>query len=348
MNRTTPTRILLCADTHLGFDLPVRPRVERRRRGFDFFSNFRCILDHALALKVDLVVHGGDFFFRSRLPEPIVSRAYDMLVQFADQGIPFLIVPGNHERSRLPSSLFLEHENIHIFHTPQTKVFESASGRLAFTGFPNVRSGIASAFGARLADSNWSETDGDFRFLCFHQSVEGARVGPSDFMFRRGDDVIGMDQIPDEFDAVLCGHIHRRQILPKQRANGTEMPVVYPGSIERTSFAEQKEEKGYYLIVFENGASGDRPTLRFEFIRLPARPMVDLTIRSNIDKADMEDRLRKEISGFSPDSIVRLQAAHDLAPELRALFTGEFIRRIFPATMNVQFSGGFFGNDRER
>ena len=30
-------RVLLLADTHLGFDLPSKPRVERRRRGPDFF-----------------------------------------------------------------------------------------------------------------------------------------------------------------------------------------------------------------------------------------------------------------------------------------------------------------------
>jgi len=33
-------RILLMADTHLGFDLPFRPRIKRRRRGPDFFANF--------------------------------------------------------------------------------------------------------------------------------------------------------------------------------------------------------------------------------------------------------------------------------------------------------------------
>jgi hypothetical protein len=33
-------RILLIADTHLGFDLPFRPRINRRRKGPDFFANF--------------------------------------------------------------------------------------------------------------------------------------------------------------------------------------------------------------------------------------------------------------------------------------------------------------------
>ena len=33
-------RVLFVSDTHLGFDLPRRPRVTRRRRGPDFFANF--------------------------------------------------------------------------------------------------------------------------------------------------------------------------------------------------------------------------------------------------------------------------------------------------------------------
>jgi hypothetical protein len=33
-------RILLIADTHLGFDLPFRPRINQRRRGPDFFRQF--------------------------------------------------------------------------------------------------------------------------------------------------------------------------------------------------------------------------------------------------------------------------------------------------------------------
>jgi len=33
-------RVLFLADTHLGFDMSFRPRVERRRRGPEFFANF--------------------------------------------------------------------------------------------------------------------------------------------------------------------------------------------------------------------------------------------------------------------------------------------------------------------
>ncbi len=40
-------RILFVSDTHLGFDLPRKPRVKRRRRGPDFFENFERALEPA-------------------------------------------------------------------------------------------------------------------------------------------------------------------------------------------------------------------------------------------------------------------------------------------------------------
>jgi exonuclease SbcD len=67
--------VLLLADTHLGFDLPLRPRVERRRRGPDFFANLERALEPALRGEADLVVHGGDLLFRSRVPDRLVEMA---------------------------------------------------------------------------------------------------------------------------------------------------------------------------------------------------------------------------------------------------------------------------------
>ena len=54
-------RILLLADSHLGFDLPVRPRVERRRRGHDFLANYASALQPALDGEVDIVVHAPEY-----------------------------------------------------------------------------------------------------------------------------------------------------------------------------------------------------------------------------------------------------------------------------------------------
>ena len=60
------TRILFVSDTHLGFDLPRKPRIARRRRGPDFFDNFNRALEPARRREVDLVIHRR----RHPLPKP--------------------------------------------------------------------------------------------------------------------------------------------------------------------------------------------------------------------------------------------------------------------------------------
>ena len=53
-------RLLFLADTDLGYDLPFRPRIQRRRRGPEFFANFERALQTAVKGRVDCAVHGGD------------------------------------------------------------------------------------------------------------------------------------------------------------------------------------------------------------------------------------------------------------------------------------------------
>ncbi len=110
--------VLLLADTHLGFDDPLKPRVQRRRRGPDFFLNYQKALQPALEGKVHLVVHGGDLFTRSRVPDTLVERAMAPLITVASLGVPVFLVPGNHERSRIPLSLWGVHPNLYIFRSP--------------------------------------------------------------------------------------------------------------------------------------------------------------------------------------------------------------------------------------
>ncbi|NJD18442.1 MAG: metallophosphoesterase, partial [Gemmatimonadetes bacterium] len=104
-----PVRILFLADTHLGFDLPVAPRVRRRRRGHDFLANYLRALTPALRGEVDAVVHGGDVFHSPRVPKTLAIQAYDPLRAGAEGGIPVFAVPGNHERARLPHPRFALH-----------------------------------------------------------------------------------------------------------------------------------------------------------------------------------------------------------------------------------------------
>ena len=175
-------RVLLVADTHIGFDLPARPRVKRRHRGHDFLVNFERALEPAIHGEADVVVHGGDLFFRSKVGPGLVEQAMQPLIKVARSGIPVFIVPGNHERSRIPLHLWATHPNIQIFDEPRTFICPVAGHRLALCGFPFV-SDVRERFSGQVTATGW-HGDADASLLCVHQAVEGARVGPVDFTFR--------------------------------------------------------------------------------------------------------------------------------------------------------------------
>jgi DNA repair exonuclease SbcCD nuclease subunit len=146
--------------------------------------------------------------------------------------------------------------------------------------------------------------------LCLHQSIEGATCGPGDFTFRFGEDVVRIADLPREVAVGLSGHIHRHQVL---RPAGRP-PVIYAGSVERTSFAEAPETKGYVIMELTRTGLG-----AFEFKPLPARPMVSRTL--SFPEASVHEvcaRLAAAVESTPPDAVVQLRVRGAIPPALTA------------------------------
>jgi DNA repair protein SbcD/Mre11 len=313
-------RIIFFSDTHLGLDYPVRggKSLSPHHRGPDFFRNFQTVIDYARQSKADLLVHGGDLFFRSKIPEAIVDMAYQPLFECASH-IPVVIVPGNHERSMLPSSLFLTHSNIHVFTAPQTFHFSVRGTRIAISGFPFARN-IGDSFKQLLASSGAATVDADIRLLCLHQSVQGAVVGP--FRFRCGAEVISACDIPAGYNAVLSGHIHGHQRIH------AASPVIYSGSIERTSFAEKDETKGFCELLIHEDST------QLQFHPLETRPMIDYTVTES--QSDPLAQLADSASFWSDNSIVRL---HKQGQPRIDMLTNQHLRSVLPEATVIAAAG---------
>ncbi len=324
-------RILFLSDTHLGLDLPARPRVERRRRGDDLFESFERALRPATSGEADLVVHGGDLFYRSRIPAWLAERVFARLAELADRGLDVFWVAGNHERSGVPRGLLLAHPRIRVFDRPRTFVVERGGLRIALAGFPYAPR-IATDFGALLAATGHRDAAADVKLLCLHQAVEGATVGPADFVFRSGDDVLRGRDVPAGFAAVLSGHIHRSQTLVTDLAGRRlAAPVLYAGSTDRTSFAERHEPKG--VLVLEVAAGGDGGRAAWEFREIDARPMVDVVLDPRGE--DFETRLREALRPLDPRSIVRLRLTADPPARVLPFIRAGSLRSAAPPSMSV-------------
>ncbi len=339
--RGSPLRVLLLADTHLGFDLPLRPRVERRRRGLDFFANFDRALEPARRGDVDLVVHGGDLLYRSRVRRELVYRAFEPLIAVAARGVPVVVVPGNHERSAIPYPLLAAHPGVHVLDRPRTVRLEAGGHEVAVAGFPFQRDEARQRFPSMLHATGWRDTAAAIRLLCLHQTLAGARVGPSGYTFCRGADVLRARDIPAGFAAVLAGHIHRRQVLTADlTGRPLAAPVLYPGSIERTSAAERHEPKGYLTLDLRPGDDGGRLE-GWQFHELPTRPMLDLEVDGKgLDGRRLAERARRALGSLDPDAIVRLAVRGRPEPGAMDALSAANLRSLAPVTMTVELRRG--------
>lgn len=314
-------KIVFCADTHLGFDMPLSTRTPERRRGDDFFVNFAHVLHFVRQNKADFLIHGGDLFHRSKVPALIVNKAYEMLYDIAENGTKILLVPGNHERSILPGSIFTNHPNIYIFDEPKTYGFIEKQIYIQFVGFPNIRNNIRDSFPYVFKQATEGINDADHRFLCCHQTLQGAKI--KNFTFRYGKDVLPLEYIPENIDTVLSGHIHRAQIL-----ENSFLQAFYPGSIERTSIVEKDEKKGFYYFQL------DTLGLNYNFVELETRPMFNLKIDFySEDENKILNWLQAQVAEMPKQAVVRLK--FDI-PQTRRYLKAKSLRNIFPATMSYR------------
>ncbi len=287
-------------------------------------------------MTADCVVHGGDLFFRSKIPKALIPLVYDPLIELAESGIPVILVPGNHERGRFPAPLLLGHPRLMVFDSPRCFELSLQGSRFQFTGFPFRRGEIRSAFAQLLEETGYLSRSADQRILCLHQAVDGCRV--ANHVFRNSSDVICRSGIPHHFSAVLCGHIHRFQVLPRFQHNSREYPpVIFSGSTERTSFQEMHEEKGCVMLHFHDSSSASVHLQRLQFIPLPARPMVDLKVNQPIVSAESGAALlRRKLSIIPKNAVVRITADSEQISKFPELFRGVRLRELAPDTMNIQ------------
>ncbi len=135
---------------------------------------------------------------------------------------------------------------------------------------------------------------------------------------------------------------------PTQDLNDRHLrtPVLYPGSIERTSFAEKSETKGYLLLTVGNGKRGRPPSLDWRFEDLPARPMVRLSVQAKA----MDSRASIFASAAASTARSRQhRAAADQGPVRRERFPllkAAYLREICPPDMNINL--GFSSSNRHR
>ena len=293
-------RFIHTADTHLGFDIlktPAKDTQGRRDRAALIASNFEAVVNQTLECGADLFIHGGDLFNKHYLPRLQLEELIRPLFDLDRSGIPVLVIPGNHERSEFPFDLFHGAKNLIVFDRPRSVVLSVGGYRLGVAGFPFIRDNSRDFYLKALEETEYLDLQTDINFLVTHQAFDQAVVGPGDFVFKSGRrDTVDRGLLPTDFEYIAAGHIHRCQVLDHPRRPGIKF--VYPGSIQRMSFAEKDEEKGY----IEGEIAGNRidirfrplPTYSLETIEIEAAGLTPQELEKEVDRQSWrtgEDRI---------------------------------------------------------
>ena len=319
-------KILHLSDIHMGSGFShgrVNPVTGLNTRLEDFVNTLSKCIDRAIAEPVDLVLFGGDAF-PDATPPPLVQEAFaSQFRRLADEQIPTVLLVGNHDQHSqgqggaslciyrtlgVPGFIVGDSLDVHRI--------ETRNGPVQVVTLPWItRSGLmtkSDTEGMSLSDLNQTliqrleaaleskirQLDPEVpAILLAHLMADKAEYGAERFLAVGKGFTIPMSLLVRGcYDYVALGHVHRHQNLNPSN----DPPVIYPGSIERVDFSEQKEEKGYVIVELERGRA------EWEFCPLPVRAF--RTVEVNLSEAaDPQAALLKAIAKREiKDAVVRL------------------------------------------
>ncbi|QLE40024.1 exonuclease SbcCD subunit D [Nostoc sp. C052] len=319
-------KILHLSDIHMGSGFShgrINPATGLNTRLEDFVNTLSICIDRALTDAVDMVIFGGDAF-PDATPPPYVQQAFaSQFRRLMDANIPTVLLVGNHDQhsqgqggASLNIYRTLGVPGFVVGDTLTTHCIETRNGKVQVITLPWLtRSTLMTrqeTEGLSLAEVNQLLTErlrvvleGEVRrldpdvptILLAHLMADNATLGAERFLAVGKGFTLPLSLLTRPcFDYVALGHVHRHQNLNKSN----NPPVIYPGSIERVDFSEEKEDKGYVMLELERGSA------EWEFCPLTVRTFQ--TIEVDISKADdPQGVLMKAIAKYNiQDAVVRL------------------------------------------
>ncbi|WP_071588471.1 exonuclease subunit SbcD [Chlorogloeopsis fritschii PCC 9212] len=319
-------KLLHLSDIHMGSGFShgrINPETGTNTRLEDFVNTLSRCMDRALAEPVDLVIFGGDAF-PDATPPPYVQEAFaSQFRRLVDAQIPTVLLVGNHDQhsqgqggASLCIYRTLGVPGVVVGDKLTTHCIQTRNGAVQVITLPWLtRSALMTrreTEGLSLAEVHQLlierlqvVLEGEIRrldpklptILLGHLMVDNASLGAERFLAVGKGFTIPLSTLARPcFDYVALGHIHRHQNLNKSN----NPPMVYPGSIERVDFSEEKEDKGYVMVELERG------NVKWEFCPLPVRSFC--TIEVDVSKAeDPQAAIAKAIAKHNiEEAVVRL------------------------------------------
>ncbi len=319
-------KFLHIADIHLGMENYGRidPSTGLHTRLKDFIKCFSFAIDIALEEKVDLVIFTGDAYKNSN-PNPTHQREFArQIYRLSKAEIPIVMINGNHDNpvsfgkaTSLDIFDTLNVSGVRVVTEPELLNIETKEGPVQVFGLSwptknlflskeeykdftdeEITKEIQKRASEKIKEFARMMKPGIPAIFAAHLAAEEATYSGSERSAIIGRDPVFSTQVlaQKEFDYVALGHIHKFQDLNPDN----HPPVVYPGSIERINFGEEKDDKGVCLVNIEKGKTS------YEFIPLPARKFITIDVAIS-DGQDPTNALLGEIEKYDlSEAVVRV------------------------------------------
>jgi DNA repair protein SbcD/Mre11 len=305
------------SDTHIGVDTigQIDPETGINRRVLDYLDTLDAIVEFAGDEKIDLALFTGDAFHTNR-PNPIYLNEFSKRISKLSRQCPVLLLVGNHDMSRMNSASAVEIynslkiPNVIVGNKIEFIKIETAAGVVQIITVPyptkellpknvamkrtdTISHLLRKNVSERLLEASVGLDESLPTILAGHFSVMTAEPGIEATYFTGANAEVDLNDIFKPcFDYVALGHIHKHQNLTEGKRNVP--PVVYAGSIERVSFNEEKEDKGFVLGNITNKET------TWEFILTDSRPYKTLEIISedrNVNRKMLAKISKTDIKG---------------------------------------------------
>ncbi len=359
-------KLLHTADIHLGSNTfgRIDPATGLNTRLLDFKRCFAFMVERALEEDIDVFLFCGDAY-RTADPTPTQQRTFaECLQPLADRGIPIVMIVGNHDHpvsfgkaSALDIFPFLQ-GRAYVFRRPTLATIPTRRGPLQLIALPwpirsmlltkdehrkksptEVRDFIEATY-VDFVQQAAGELDPALpAVLAGHFSVHGADLSGSErtSLIAHEPKFSPAQLAVPPIDYVALGHIHRYQDLNPDGG----IPVVYASSIERVTFKERDDRKGFVLVEIDP----ERPAPRasYTFVDTPARRFVDLqadvrgaespteVLLSTIAAASIEEAVVRVRYEIEEDRVHRVDVPR-LRDALRPAYAIASIERIVEPT----------------
>ncbi|GBF52191.1 DNA double-strand break repair protein Mre11 [Microcystis sp. 0824] len=301
----------------------LNPKTGLNTRLEDFMGSLSLCIDRAIASPVDLVLFGGDAF-PDATPPPFVHEAFaSQFRRLADANIPTVLLVGNHDQHSqgnggvslsiyrtlaVPGFIVGDRLTTHRITTRNGDIQVITLPwltRATLLTRPETEGLSLSGVNELLINRLEPVLEGEIRqldtsvptVLLAHLMADRASLGAERFLAVGKGFTVPLSLLNrPQFEYVALGHVHKHQNLNPSN----DPPIVYPGSIDRVDFSEEKEDKGYVLIEVAKGE------VKWEFCPLPVRTFcsieVDVSQAANPQKELLKALKKHDIQ----EAVIRL------------------------------------------